>query len=514
MNLKNISDMYQKNLVEFFSNEKVIDFIYEEQYGKENYAQNKEKCKKEYKDILDNTIFVPYITIEHLETLINSAKSKYGIKYVENNLKAENNLLSKLSIKRDAIITDGFSSLFKELHELNPKLDNIDLTKTLYEDDSINRTSNKINNVDSIIANLEKILDENKQNLHPIKNRKISQLLAKYKADIKDKILIETSSYFKHKSDVAENLKYVPIIENLTRGGQRVEEHLDKDPQKIFRYIYLPILKYRSKQDYLKDAVHEVMHISKEKINGRKYKSGLLNSLTVKEHPVRSFIQSIRWSKLKKNFSKNTNVKFPDEIEKYQSYSGEIAIDEVVHHWQVRNVVKNILNSNIIEKFKMPYINENNINEITSYEFADDTTKKFMDSFENDMKEINNGNLSVRSFKHKVGVSSYDSLSHLFDIWTSTKQKTVPLQSTLDTPLPYYKVHKIYSEMGSVIVNQMNINASKTRKNNILKRTMNVTANKICEIGSFLDRSIEHSTLTAESMNSSKKQTENDELER
>ena len=33
MHLKDISEKYQENLVSFFNNDKVIDFIYKEQYG-------------------------------------------------------------------------------------------------------------------------------------------------------------------------------------------------------------------------------------------------------------------------------------------------------------------------------------------------------------------------------------------------------------------------------------------------------------------------------------------------
>ena len=511
MNLKDISEKYQENLVSFFNNDKVIDFIYKEQYGEKNYEENKEICRKEYKNIIDNTVFVPYITLQHLEDFIKSAENKHGQKYVEKNLNSEYNLLRRLYVKRDSIIKENFSVLYDELRQLNPKLNGVDLTKSMYEDE---QQKNPLNNVDSIVKKLESILNENKQPLHPFKSKKVSQLVAKFQMDIKDKILIETSSYFKHKTDVSKNENYVPVIENLTKGGQRVEEHIEENSEKNCRYIYLPVLKYKSKQDYLKDAVHEVMHISKEKIAGTKYRSGLLNSLTVKEHPIKSFIQSLRWAKLKKDFSKIKNINFPNESEKYKSYSGEIAMDEVVHHWQVRNVVKNILNSDIANEFKMPYINEHNRNEVTTYEYADATTSKFMESFGKDIQEINNGNLSIGSFKRKVGKSSFDSLSHLFDIWTSATPKTAPLQSTMDIPTTAHSNHKVFSEMGDVIVNKMNFNASKIRKDSILKRTKNITASKICDIGSFLDHNIELSVLKRKSQTSTKEQAKINDIER
>ena len=551
MNLKDISEKYQENLVNFFNNDKVIDFIYKEQYGEKNYEENKEICRKEYKNIIDNTVFVPYITLQHLEDFIKSAENKHGQKYVEKNLNSENNLLRRLYIKRDSIIKENFSVLYDELKQLNPKLNDVDLTKSMYEDV---QQKNPLTNVDSIVKNLENILNQNKQPLHPFKNKKVSQLVAKFQIDIKDKILIETSSYFKHKTDVSKNDNYVYVIENLTKGGQRVQEHIDENPEKNCRYIYLPVLTYKTKQDYLKDAVHEVMHISKEKITGTRWKSGFMKSLTVKEHPIKSLIQSLRWASLKKDFSKIKNLNFPNESEKYKSSSGEIAMEEVVHHWQVRNVVKNILNSDIANEFKAPYIPEHNENEETSYkladattsksmkslslrkaiqeitngnlsvdsseqektsyEDADATTSKFMESFGKDIQEINNGNLSIGSFKRKVGKSSFDSLSHLFDIWTSEKPKTVPLQSTYSNRKVSSEDSKVFSEMGDVIVNKMNFNASKFRKDSILEKTIDITASKICEIGSFLDRNIELSVLKGKNQTSTKEQAKINDIER
>ena len=93
MNLQDISDVYQKNLMDFFSKEEVVECIYKEQYGEENYKNNKEKYHEEYKKILENTVFIPYVTLEHLQKFITANKDKYGEQYIRHAFNEENKLL-------------------------------------------------------------------------------------------------------------------------------------------------------------------------------------------------------------------------------------------------------------------------------------------------------------------------------------------------------------------------------------------------------------------------------------
>ena len=109
--LEEISEKYQSELVNFFSDEQVIDYIYNEQYGSTYYSKNRHKCLCEYKDIMDNTVFIPYIRLEDFEMFLISripteisndianktSKNKGDIadyfqginEYLENNYKSE-----------------------------------------------------------------------------------------------------------------------------------------------------------------------------------------------------------------------------------------------------------------------------------------------------------------------------------------------------------------------------------------------------------------------------------------
>ena len=458
MDLKEISKKYQENLIQFFNNDQVIDIIYEEQYGK-HYAENKEKCKEEYKHLLNSTIFVPYITIEHLQNYIDSYKMIYGEDYVKCTLKDENDLLSKLCAKREQIIDSYYSNLFQDLRVINSKLNNVDLSQALYYEE--NNHKKRLTNPDLINSNLENILNNSQKTFNPFKNKKIKQLLAKYPKDIKEKLLMETSTYFMHRADMIEKADSVPLIQYFEGSQTLIDRTLLKDSQKNCRYIYLPILGYCTKQDYLKDAVHEVMHVSKEKISGLEYKSGLMRTQTENKNPIINFIQSLRWKKLKSDLYKSESIEFPHETEKYESSSGRVALEENLHHWQVQEVVRKILNSPVQEEFKMPYINKRLRTTTTSYERANATTEKFMNFFKQDVQSVNYGNMSVRDFEKKIG-PSLSSLGHLYDIWTSPIPKIASVQGAAKNEQTNGKTkfsrrqpfHEM-NEMGDFLVHKM-----------------------------------------------------------
>lgn len=504
MELKSISEEYQKNLDSFFRDDTVIDIIYEEQYGKANYNKKKEAYKKEYTNIMNNTIFIPYITLAHLENFIKSARKKYGDIYVKNNLKSEEHLLSRLSIKRDQIVEHEYSLLFEEIKKISPRLQDVDFKSALNDP---KKPKTMLSDLNQIKENIISTLDDNKKQLFPLKRKKITDLIDKYTRDVNDKILIETTTYYKHRADVPSNKNYPNILGSIKDDGQFVNVDPTATLDRRCRYIYLPILKYQNKDQYLTYAVHEVMHVSKEKNTSKSTQTGFKNLLPVKHSKLKNLLSALRWSKAKKDYADLKQDAFPDDPRKCNIIESETAFEEVTHHWQARKVAEKLKNSPVFKNFKMPYLNQSKTREDVTYEEADITAIKFMNNFGEDIQAVNSGDMSAEQFKKKVGKSSFDNLSHLFDIWTSVESKTIVgnhIKQSIAAPsgqavivatkAQYDKALKetepiknAYSEMGSMIVDQMIFNASKYKqKNSIVSKTLGLAADKICSIGTFI----------------------------
>ena len=69
-------------------------------------------------------------------------------------------------------------------------------------------------------------------------------------------------------------------------------------------------------------------------------------------------------------------------------FNGTISSEEVIHHWQTREVLSEIVKSNLIEKLEFPYSNKSNKITIHQYELFDKTTKNFVLHFKNDIQKI------------------------------------------------------------------------------------------------------------------------------
>ena len=493
MKLQDISDIYEKNLKDFFRNEKVIECIYTEQYGEENYKKNKEKYHLAYNEILDNTMFIPYITLDHLREYINSVRIKYGKSYVENNLKEETQLLKNLTFEEQKIIKNYTITMVDELNTILSKTDKID-PKSILQQSSCSSFDENVNLI-------QEALNEGKKGLFfKLKSQKIKKCIAKYKKIVQEKILIETSSYFKHKSEMPNDKYYTSILDDMSENRQFVSQYIGKNSNKNYRYIYLPVLQYKTKQEYLKTAIHEVMHISKEKISKTKYQSGLFereisanNSgiLTVNDNLFDNLLQTLKWHKL----TKSQNL--PKENNKYHLYEGHSAIEEVLHHWQVRNVLKKVSDNHLIDLIMMPYKDESFCKRHITYEFPDETTRQFMNIFGNHIQKINTGEMSIREFKSIVGNSNYEMLCKLYTSWITEVPKTITgvsqsnLYSTLDNKIMFNKYQKEYSNVGNSLIEQMKANSSGSRRITILEKVADVSAMDICEIGDLLKTKLE-----------------------
>ena len=252
------------------------------------------------------------------------------------------------------------------------------------------------------------------------------------------------------------------------------------------------------KEEYLKIAIHEVMHISKEKISKNKYRSGLFERdisanksgiLTVSDNLLSNFIQNLRWHSLTKD------IDLPKENKIYHLYKGHSTTEEVMHHWQVRNVVKKMLENHLIDLLKMPYKNESFCKRHVTYEFPDETTKQFMNIFGNYIQKINTGELSIKKFKAIVGNSNYELLCNLYESWTTQIPKTITgassLCSTVDNNILFNKYQQSFSQIGNSLILQMENNSSKSKKDTILKKTADILSMDICEIGDILKTKLE-----------------------
>lgn len=475
MDFKYIVNQYKNNLATIFSNEQVIESIYKEQYGEKTYLENKEEYNNRYKEIMSKTMFVPYITLEHLQNLVKDIRYKYGEKYLLENFKELNILSRNLTNKKNIIIKDYTERLLQDIKSKMPKIKGIDniLKDCTNEEPQLN---------EQIIQ-----LAINKNNkLSKLQENKLRKIMQTYQKDVKEKILIETSSYFIHKSEITNDQYYTSILDGMLSNGQFVTQAIGKDSSKNFRYVFLPVLQYRTEQEYLKNAFHEVMHISKEHISNKKYVTGLFEriisskggNLLGKDNPINNILSQTLW----KIYKNKANIKVIEEP--YHSYMGESFIEETSHHWQVRNVVNEAMNLKILPPIHMMY-RDKNVKTNTLYEQADTTTKLFMQSFGDKIQDVNSGKTTIRGFKKNVGVINYKLLGNLYNEWLGQKKLNFSTQfgSLNISGLEQNDGQELYSELGEEIVGRM---TSKSKRNDILEKTYSISPKEILNVNNLL----------------------------
>ena len=406
MTLKDISSKYQDNLIQFFSDEKIIEQIYKEQYGLEDYLANKDFYNSSYKNILNNTLFIPYITQQHLENYINSYIEKYGNDYVQKYLQKDVKLLEDLQSEKNKIVKKYTVFLIDELMNRYPAYTQWNRNDIIKLCDSNNFSENV-----TIIKN-----NFTKQN--EIKQLFINEYIKKFSKIVDEKISMETSSYYFHRSQLPTNISYISIDSKIMKNSICCQKVCDSNDNN-YHYVFLPILDYHNKDDYLVDAVHEIMHISKERIFKNKSQTGLIqehiNRKTSKfSEPIPNIFNSIKWNILSKknNFYKGSKLSdTPNSI-----------TEEILHHYQVRNVVSEIKNNHLDKNLSMFYKNIESIKRTSLYEAPDALTKNFMNFFKKDIQNVNNGKLSISDFKKKIGKKNYNDLTQLYSIWIADEK--------------------------------------------------------------------------------------------
>ena len=314
MDLGDISNIYKENLNSFFRNEEVIDLIYTEQFGSDNYNdETKKDYLEKYNSIIDNTLFIPYITLDDLDNMLIQQRELYGDNYIKDNLGKELNLSKKLHAEKKEIIKRYSFFMLDDLEQLFPKLSMAEYSRLL------NNCSNNSFEENANFIKDELLKDKNKL-FTKFKKTKVEKIIEKYKKLSDKKILMETSSFYKHLSDIPDGKYSTDILQIISEGGQDAiriitkqtnkneDENADKDKakdkdtgidihidtntdtdtnktkDKNIRFVFLPVFKYHDETEYLMHGLHEFMHICKELIlNNKYYQSGFfINKLSKK----------------------------------------------------------------------------------------------------------------------------------------------------------------------------------------------------------------------------------------
>lgn len=335
-----------------------------------------------------------------------AAEKEYGSEYMESNFSKELDLSKRLNAKKRDILKKYSSFMLDDLKEFFPGLTKDEYSKIL------NITFYK--KTKSITKSIEDELFKDKTGFFTKSQKsKVEKIIKKYKKLADEKVLMETSSFYKHLSDVPKGKYYTDILEGISSGGQFVTQKIGKKTEKNIRYIFLPVFNYKTKEEYLKAALHEVMHISKEHLSNKHYQSGFVVRNLSKnplDPTLGDDISNLRdwgqkkWSKI---IAKKHNL--PSPPPSYNITNGTMSAEEVIHHFQSREALEQIVNNDsLIKLLDFPYINKSFDNPPTQqYELFDGTTKKFIKRFKTDIQNVNNGELSVKKFKRKVGISNF-----------------------------------------------------------------------------------------------------------
>ena len=408
-----------------------------------------------------------------------AAEKEYGSEYMESNFSKELDLSKKLNTKKRDIIKKYSSFMLDDLKEFFPGLTKDEYSKilniTFYEKDK----------------SIEDELFKNKTGFFTkFKQSKVEKIIEKYKKLTDEKILMETSSFYKHLSDVPKGKYYTDILEKISSGTPWVTQSIGRKTDKNIRYIFLPVFTYQTKKDYLKAALHEVMHISKEHLSRNHYQSGFvvrdlpknpLDSTLKINHTLfsdlRDLWQKFKWSKIAKRHN------LPSQHQSYNSTNGTMSAEEVIHHLQSREVLKQIVNNDdLIKLLDLPYINKSFDNPPTQqYELFDGTTKKFIKRFKTDIQNVNNGELSVKKFKRKVGIRNFALFAQTANLCTNdnnTDNNIISLSSlsfaNLISDSDEFPDNQKYNRIGNDVVEKMKAKVNKMeirRAAKIEKRT-------------------------------------------
>jgi len=268
--------------------------------------------------------------------------------------------------------------------------------------------------------------------------------------------------------DIPKNKFSVDLVKIILGNESGAPARIGKEKNKNCRYIYIPILKYCSKEEYLKDVIHEAMHISKDKILGNKHRRGL-NELKILRNTngqmyvpfSLNLINSLKYKKIQKQFGlpkKRRHERMDNEI-----------FEEVVHHKEVRNVTSKLKKNGLDKLLEMQYRVHDLDNKLgVTYECADNVTEKFINNFHKYTRKINSATMKIQELKKCIGNGNYYTFARLMnerirgvDVKPSNNMNNISIYSKED--LLYYEAIK-YENAAEIILENMNKKAKKYNK--------------------------------------------------
>lgn len=276
--LKHCSDMTAKLITDkYFMN-------------KNGFFSKKKKLKAE--EIIEKNIKITdKKIIEEVDKINSEAVLLYGFNATMKRFSEEIKLSKRLNAQKKDIIKQYSSFMLDDLKQLFPELSVNECARLLKycKNNSFEENANYIKK--ELFKDKNNILEENdnsiikeKNNLFTrIKKHKVEKIIEKYKKLSDKKILMETSTFYKHFSEIPKGKYYTDILEKMSNSNISLAVPcIGKQADKNIRYIFLPILKYKDKENYIKTALHEIMHISKEQISEKNYKTGMNNTVLPK----------------------------------------------------------------------------------------------------------------------------------------------------------------------------------------------------------------------------------------
>lgn len=457
----------------------------------DKYFMNKntlfsKKKKLKAQEIIEKNIKMTDQKIKkEVDNIKSDAELFYGLEATMKRFGKEIKLSKKLNAQKKDIIKKYSSFMLDDLKQLFHDLSEDEYSKIL--------KNCKNNSFDENAKFIEDNLFKDKKGfLLNLQKNKAQQIVEKYRELTSKKILMETSSFYKHFSEVPKGKYYADILEKMSKSNVGLAVScIGRKSKKNIRYIFLPVLQYKNKDAYIKTALHEIMHISKEQITEENVISGMVvdkipknpNASTeigvFKPFDLLGFIKRLNWlPRYEKKFNlaarHTPTTEKKDLSSKYNANKGIVISEETEHNNQVNDVFLKIKKSGLLDKIQCSYFNTSK-NDFLDYDSFNDATKEFDSYFKEDIQKINRGESSLKEFKRNVGIKNFDAFAKTAYLCTNDPE-SFNMKNSRDSK------RAMYNNIGIQIVREM-VDKNNRTKEQIERRKENSEKRK-----KFLDK--------------------------